>query len=861
MGIERFFSSLNRQFDVVTDLIAPYTKIDATHFLIDFNSIIHNVSSQMLSELNQFQQKKIENLSFPFTNMDDFEPQLIIQVKEYIKTLLRDNFISQNITYLMLAIDGVPSFAKMMEQKKRRYIGDLMTKLMKSVILPVDWSKNNISPGTGFMDKMSQELKDVRFFNECRDICPNITGILVSDVYNPGEGEMKIMTCLRNIKSTSNKICVYSPDSDMILLLMILDIETVLLRFDQQKSKKENKKIFNMIEVQRFKQELITYCKERIKSLDDDRLLIDEIIYIFTLFGDDFLPKLESINVGEDINIIIDNYLLTLIEVGNILKKVQYGGSNNIKLFENITGGSTQRKSGKNLLRREMKEDYQEYLDELNNKESDRKESDDKYSINHANLVHFFTLLTKNELIDTNRNFYSSKYKNYTWARNNNFNKDLTQFKYDINNIITKFVVSKSMLFNRIGQVCTPLNAAICIDIQHFYDFFKSELDKTFKYNEKSSEFDGKSYEKGKGSDLERNIYYELLTKIMTSHHNNQPYYNFVYNILKIIDGHHLYHTLYGDGILGSSLLGKRSKEFQEKVNTYKSLYYLKLTDEEIIEELVLYMYLQPLQLPFNNFRLEPSTTFQRYDERSFKSKDHKNKMKKNELLNKGKEREQLEYMMNNKLDDFYYLFNPEHSFYKSKIKNLDEYYTEFFPDKDKEEIVDKYIEGFEWVLNYYFNNKMDSIWYYPYIRTPLLSDIVSLYHPKSDTLNFNQTLTFNPLESIIFISPLEPDYPLTFFPDIVSDEIKEKVQQFMTTNRQFFLPLSEINVKLQTEMADLTDLLDCSVSIFLSKCHFKLLEDKTDPVLFIKNFRKIIPLEDQPIKNINTFKCVNLGL
>ena len=30
------------------------------------------------------------------------------------------------------------------------------------------------------------------------------------------------------------------------------------------------------------------------------------IVYIFTLFGDDFIPKTESINVSEDINVIID---------------------------------------------------------------------------------------------------------------------------------------------------------------------------------------------------------------------------------------------------------------------------------------------------------------------------------------------------------------------------------------------------------------------------------------------------------------------------------------------------------------------------------------------------------------------------
>ena len=82
MGIERFFSSLNSNFDVIENLAPPYEKINASHFLIDFNSIIHNVSSKMLKELNDYTEGKLDSLSFHFTNMDDFEPQLIIQVKE-----------------------------------------------------------------------------------------------------------------------------------------------------------------------------------------------------------------------------------------------------------------------------------------------------------------------------------------------------------------------------------------------------------------------------------------------------------------------------------------------------------------------------------------------------------------------------------------------------------------------------------------------------------------------------------------------------------------------------------------------------------------------------------------------------------
>ena len=40
-------------------------------------------------------------------------------VKNEIKELLNENFITENLKYIMIAIDGVPSFSKMMEQKKK----------------------------------------------------------------------------------------------------------------------------------------------------------------------------------------------------------------------------------------------------------------------------------------------------------------------------------------------------------------------------------------------------------------------------------------------------------------------------------------------------------------------------------------------------------------------------------------------------------------------------------------------------------------------------------------------------------------------------------------------------------------------
>ena len=57
MGIEKFFSTVNRKFNVTTSIDLTNTTsqdlIHAKYLLIDFNSIIHNTSSKLISELNQ----------------------------------------------------------------------------------------------------------------------------------------------------------------------------------------------------------------------------------------------------------------------------------------------------------------------------------------------------------------------------------------------------------------------------------------------------------------------------------------------------------------------------------------------------------------------------------------------------------------------------------------------------------------------------------------------------------------------------------------------------------------------------------------------------------------------------------------
>ena len=300
-------------------------------------------------------------------------------------------------------------------------------------------------------------------------------------------------------------------------------------------------------------------------------------------------------------------------------------------------------------------------------------------------------LLSKTELDDLNRFFYNSKFQNYRWAKTQNFHFDLLKLKEEIQKITKKFNKKD--------------------DIIKFDQFIKEDSN-----------------------------FQSYLTKVLNgSQHLKEPYSYFIYNINKIVDGFELYNYLYGEKSNSNGLIKLRSSKDQGLIERYKHLYYLKIDSSLLLNDIVIYMYSQQMQFPFINFRFDPPSSYQYYHERKYEQKFHIGKMKKRGLFKEGNERDKLSYIIENKLDSYYNLFNPVNFFYKTKVTSTEKYYNIMFPRKDKKDIINKYIQGFDWILNYYFNNKTDILWFYPYPRTPLLSDVVKMYDQiQYLPLNFN---------------------------------------------------------------------------------------------------------------------------
>jgi 5'-3' exoribonuclease 1 len=113
---------------------------------------------------------------------------------------------------LYISIDGVVPFAKMTQQRKRRYLS-----VWRNTRLNTDaWDSNAISPGTTFMSKLSDALNEFKSKNIGR------YNIIVSDSGEPGEGETKIFNYISKEQITKQQIVIYGLDADLIMLSMLI---------------------------------------------------------------------------------------------------------------------------------------------------------------------------------------------------------------------------------------------------------------------------------------------------------------------------------------------------------------------------------------------------------------------------------------------------------------------------------------------------------------------------------------------------------------------------------------------------------------------------------------------------------------
>lgn len=284
------------------------TKIDLSkdniyELFIDANSIIHNT---------------MHNINPDITDTKLIEKQIINQSIKFIDDLI-DKLKPQHLTYI--SFDGVPPFSKIIQQRCRRYYASYQEKILSESAIKYNqkllkWSNINITPGTPFMDKLHRRFK--RHYDK-------YDNIIYSSCFELGEGEHKIMDYIRDNKvDDTKKRYIYGLDADILFLSMIHNVKNLYIFRENQKV--EN--IYDVISIYKLKTSIISYCyryNDKHKIVFNQNM-IDDIIFICFLFGNDFIPHSPLLNIGNDMDkilqVYINNYKITSSYLTNRYNKI-----------------------------------------------------------------------------------------------------------------------------------------------------------------------------------------------------------------------------------------------------------------------------------------------------------------------------------------------------------------------------------------------------------------------------------------------------------------------------------------------------------------------------------------------------------
>lgn len=365
MGVIEFFGSLARSNITSESILSDYHKrVKVNHFFLDFNSIVYGASYGVLSGVNGFMKHvltaRYDNKHF---NDDikalfktykmpimpkDTEPEEIVnlfhkhfedKIEHLIITDVMKIFIklidkycdSNDLKTVMVALDGVPSKGKMVEQRQRRYLGAITESYERKILedyreyleglpnyaylmakSPVTWPTVNITPGTPFMERLSQYLHSKQIVDRVKN--GRNVEYIISDTHEIGEGEKKIVNYIDSRVSADDSVMIYSPDADVVLLCMLLQNKTVwMLKHDQQASERARRNVYDLIDINLLKENISYYVnKTNVNQVAHD------IVCLSTLFGNDFVPKIESISV-KNFQLIMDIYQQVLTDLGEHL--------------------------------------------------------------------------------------------------------------------------------------------------------------------------------------------------------------------------------------------------------------------------------------------------------------------------------------------------------------------------------------------------------------------------------------------------------------------------------------------------------------------------------------------------------------
>lgn len=293
MGIPHYFRVITQTYAGIVSLAPPSTD----HVFFDFNGAIHQSAKKVLDGIRNKTVSVADlygvSLGGDGGGEDEvpaIEKQIMGEVETYLRAIVRYVKPAKGAYVYM---DGVAPQAKLIQQRKRRYLSLLRYKLLGTT--PI-WDTNAISPGTLFMVRLAGFLR-TQLRNQ-----PLGAGFVTRYSFSDenGEAEHKIFAALASIPR-EEKVLVHGLDADLIMLSLLSHRPNITLMREPQDGAD-----FQFLNIDRLREgilkELVRKYAWPLGGEGDafDTLACDAIesyvVWCFFL-GNDFLPHLPTLHL------------------------------------------------------------------------------------------------------------------------------------------------------------------------------------------------------------------------------------------------------------------------------------------------------------------------------------------------------------------------------------------------------------------------------------------------------------------------------------------------------------------------------------------------------------------------------------
>lgn len=347
MGIPLFFKYLRTTYPHMVREVQldcdDASQGDCDELYLDFNCAVHRCAQDAIGKLVDryvYAQTPHQPAAecAPFPTAQQVTEAVVEESCRFADWIIRSVAPRE---YVFLAIDGVPPFSKMAQQRSRRYMSDWKSRYAEhdrsagTNVVNIDvkerkaaddrlrsmWDSNCVTPGTPFMEVLNASVKKLAASWNRRSGSgkkKSLPRVEVSDSTSPGEGEQKIMRVMRsrnmsseptnkNTTLPSRSSYLYGLDADLLLLGALCDCckELRVLRPSDPPSPPSS---YYLVNVSVFR----SIIHDHMRAPDSVQSVLEYVV-LCSLLGNDFVPGLACMPVLRDsVNDLISMYHVVL---------------------------------------------------------------------------------------------------------------------------------------------------------------------------------------------------------------------------------------------------------------------------------------------------------------------------------------------------------------------------------------------------------------------------------------------------------------------------------------------------------------------------------------------------------------------